>query len=171
MSANSLNRMAAIVLILSAASVLVFNALLIPGLMPAGWVYPGYLAISALLVFALTAVYAYHLRRAGALLHVGATLPGRSLDLAANRPALHAGDGDCRDFSWAEPEPTSGSAQIVPLPTTWAGHLPTKRRLGHRHHLYPPAQRLDVSGGRAGLVQPLRGRLGAGSDARNGVWP
>lgn len=81
MSYTTFVRLAGFAIMVAASVVILFNAFLAPGLVPSHWEYPGYLALNMLLVFALTALYIYHLERSGVLLHAGFVLSAISLFL------------------------------------------------------------------------------------------
>jgi len=82
MSYASYTRLAGLVTLIAGAAVILFNAVLLPGLIPSAWEYPGYLALNVLLVFALTALFTRHLHNSGVLLHAGYVLSAVSLFLS-----------------------------------------------------------------------------------------
>ncbi|RPJ44934.1 MAG: hypothetical protein EHM21_09780 [Chloroflexi bacterium] len=82
MSYHSYTRLTGIVTIAAGAAVIIFNAFLLPKIIPASWEYPGYLTLNILLVFALTALYTFHLKRSSVLLHLGYALSAVGLFLS-----------------------------------------------------------------------------------------
>jgi hypothetical protein len=71
MSYSTLIRMCGLVVILTGAAVILFNAVLWTGVIPRTWEYPGYLFLQTLLLFSLFAIFTRHVERSSALLLAG----------------------------------------------------------------------------------------------------
>lgn len=79
MANQSFTTASGIVVFLTAAALLLFNAVLWTGVVPRSWEYPGYLSLTILLVFSMVALYIRHLQQARWFLHLGFILVVASL--------------------------------------------------------------------------------------------
>jgi hypothetical protein len=78
------------------------------------------------------------------------------------RDASTSSAGDSRDMPWAKFEQKSGKSRGISVSVARAADHSPQSCLGHRHYVYSHVERLDVSGGRVGLVFALCGQLGIG---------
>lgn len=75
MSNTTFRQISGLVAVLSAAALIVFNAVLWTGVIPRSWEYAGYVYLNILLVFSVFGLYAAHLeRRSSVVLHIGFVL-------------------------------------------------------------------------------------------------
>ncbi len=87
------------------------------------------------------------------------------------RQTHHASDarhGTSSDYARPAHEQAASGTQDIPVFTAQYGHPLTRRSMVFRHHLHSDGSRIHVSGGRDGLVQSLRNRMGIVQHARSG---
>jgi hypothetical protein len=108
---------------------------------------------------------------AGRAVHAHALLWGASHDVLADAARLRGereagaaadtADGTRSDLSETAAVGARARTPDLPLPTARFEDRSTEPGVGQRHHVYPSATRVYLSGGDPGLVQPIRGGLGS----------
>src|SRR5215470_15689111 len=76
-------------------------------------------------------------------------------------PAAHADSRNRSPLSETELESAGAGPRGLSVPAAWGLHRTAQPSLEHRYYVYSDARWLPLSGGRDGLVQPLRTQLGA----------
>src|SRR5258708_3711936 len=90
----------------------------------------------------------------------GSITTGRSRGQPESHPTAHARDGDCGHLPRSECEQTDASGRHLSLSFTPYDESVPQSYLGAGYHVHSLERRLDVPGGRAGLVLTICSKLG-----------